>query len=134
MDFPDHAAQVEPLLAVADLARSLEFWVERIGGQTEVQWDSYARVRIGSGRVHLAVTGDPPPDRIVRLVPPPDDPATAYAEVVIQVTDCAEVCAELTSRGTRLLGPPAMPPWGGESRAFLRDPDGHLVEITSPQN
>jgi catechol 2,3-dioxygenase-like lactoylglutathione lyase family enzyme len=132
MSFPDAAARVEPLLVVADLSRSLAFWVDRLGGLVEVDVDSYARIRVGSGRVHLAVTGDPPPDRSVRLVPPSDDPATAHAEVVIQVTDCQRTCAELSSRGVSLLGPPTVPPWGGETRAFLRDPDGHLVEITSP--
>ena len=94
--------------------------------------DSYACIRVGSGRVHLAVTGDPPPDRSVRLTPPPDDPAIAHAEVVIQVSDCQKTCVELSSREVSLLGPATVPPWGGEMRAFLRDPDGHLVEITSP--
>lgn len=133
MGFPDPTARVEPLLAVVDLSHSLEFWVERLGAEVEVQWDSYARLRVGSGRIHLARAGDPPPDRAVRLVPPPRDPTVAHAEVVLEVTDCDAVCAELSSRGVDLLGPPAIPPWGGEIRAFLRDPDGHLIEVTSPQ-
>jgi hypothetical protein len=31
--------------------------------------------------------------------------------------------------GVELLGEPAEPAWGGEVRAFLRDLDGHLIEI-----
>lgn len=129
--FPDDAASVGPLLAVADLARSQEFWVTRLGGELLVEWDTYARVRVGAGQVHLAVTGDPPADRAVRLVPPIADRAQASAEVVIQVTDCRAVVEELQRRGVVFLGPPAEPAWGGEVRAFARDPDGHLVEITS---
>lgn len=68
--FPDAAAGVAPLLAVLDLQRSLDFWVTRMGGRREVQWDDYARIRVGEGEVHLAATGDPPADRAVRLVPP----------------------------------------------------------------
>ena len=83
--FPDAAASVCPPLAVADLPRSLEFWVTQLGGDLQVQWDTYARVRVGSGQVHLAVTGDPPPDRAVRLVPPTGAGAEAPGEVVIEV-------------------------------------------------
>jgi catechol 2,3-dioxygenase-like lactoylglutathione lyase family enzyme len=89
-------------------------------------------MRVGGGLVHLATTSDPPPDRDVRLVPPDDDPFTATAEVVIRVTDCRAVHAALEARGVPFPGLPVVPPWGGEVRVFLRDPDRHLVEITSP--
>lgn len=124
-------AGVAPLLAVADLPRALSFWVERVGAVVEMQWDSYALLRLGQGQLHLAVTGAPPPDRAVRLVPPHAD-ADATGEVVIHVTNCQAVVDVLQQRGVEFLGPPATPAWGGEVRAFLRDPDGHLIEITSP--
>lgn len=129
--FPDARAGVEPLLAVADLGQALEFWVKRVGAQAITQGDSYALLQIGDGRLHLAVTGDPPPDRAVRLVPPVDRDDEATGEVVIRVADCGAVVEALEKRGVRFLGPPATPSWGGEVRAFARDPDGHLVEITS---
>lgn len=94
-------------------------------------WDTYALLRLGAGRLHLAVTGDPPPDRGVRLVPPLASDRTATAEVVLRVADCAAVVAVLKGRGVSFLGPPATPAWGGEVRAFARDPDGHLVEVSS---
>lgn len=130
--FPDPRAGVAPLLAVTDLDRALEFWVERMGAAPEVQWDSYALLRVGEGRLHLAVTGEPPPDRAVRLVPPRGDAQEATGEVVIHVADCRAVVDVLQQRGVEFLGPPTTPAWGGEVRAFLRDPDGHLVEISSP--
>ena len=129
--FPDSSAGVDPLLAVANLDRALAFWVERMGAVAEVHWDSYALLRVGEGRLHLAVTGDPPPDRAVRLVPPIPDPHEATGEVVIRVADCQAVVEVLQHRGVEFLGPPATPAWGGEVRAFLRDPDGHLIEVSS---
>lgn len=57
--FPDSSASVDPLLAVANLDRALAFWVQRMGAVAEVQWDRYALLRVGEGRVHLAVTGGP---------------------------------------------------------------------------
>jgi catechol 2,3-dioxygenase-like lactoylglutathione lyase family enzyme len=50
---------------------------------------------------------------------------------VLTVADCRAAVAELEARGVVFLGPPAEPEWGDEVRAFARDPDGHLVEITS---
>ncbi|MBA3983596.1 MAG: VOC family protein [Acidimicrobiia bacterium] len=97
-----------------------------------MQWDSYALVQVGRGRLHLAVAGDPPPDRSIRLVPPVDADQQASGEVVIEVADCRAVVTALQSRGVRFLGPAAEPAWGGEVRAFALDPDGHLLEITSP--
>ena len=102
-----------------------------MGAAVEVQWDSYALLRVGEGRLHLAVTSDPPPDRAVRLVPPTVGPQEATGEVVIRVADCRAVVEALQQRGVAFLGPPATPAWGGEVRAFLRDPDGHLIEISS---
>jgi catechol 2,3-dioxygenase-like lactoylglutathione lyase family enzyme len=118
------------LLAVADLPRSLDFWVSRLGGVVELEWDTYAKVRLGAGAVHLAVTGEPPPDRGIRLVPPVVG-EEAHAEVVLEVADCRAVVEELEQRGVVLLGPASEPEWGGEVRAFARDPDGHLVEFSS---
>ncbi len=65
------------------------------------------------------------------MVPPRAD-ADATGEVVIHVADCRSVVDVLRQRSVEFLGPPASPGWGGEVRAFLRDPDAHLVEITSP--
>lgn len=132
MSFPDSTATVAPLLAVADLDRSLAFWSGVLGAEVEVRWDTYALLHLGAGRLHLAVTGDPPPDRPVRLVPPTGTGGTASGEVVLHVADCRAVVATLQECGLELLGPPAEPAWGGEVRAFALDPDGHLVEFTSP--
>lgn len=130
--FPDSSATVTPLLAVGDLTRSLSFWVGQVGAAVEVEWETYALLRIGAGRLHLAVTGDPPLDRSVRLVPPSLDDDQVVGEVAVQVTDCRAVVTALLGRGVTFLGPAVEPPWGGEVRAFVRDPDGHLLEITGP--
>ncbi len=52
----------------------------------------------------MAVTGDPPEDRAVQLVPPrgPGDEATG--EVVLRVSDCGAVVGQLEQRGVQFLG------------------------------
>ena len=48
--------------------------------------------------------------------------------MTLRVTDCQAVYEALRSRGAAFLTPPH--DWGTEIRCFLRDPDGHLVEIS----
>jgi catechol 2,3-dioxygenase-like lactoylglutathione lyase family enzyme len=48
--------------------------------------------------------------------------------MTLRVTDCRAVYEALRSRGAVFLTPPR--DWGVETRRFLRDPDGHLVEIS----
>ena len=59
---------------------------------------------------------------------PPADPDTAPAELIVAVPDCRAAHAELVSRGAVFLAEPVEYPW--EIRAFFRDPDGHLFEIS----
>jgi catechol 2,3-dioxygenase-like lactoylglutathione lyase family enzyme len=48
--------------------------------------------------------------------------------MTLRVNDCRAVYDALRSRGAVFLTPPH--DWGSEIRCFLRDPDGHLVEIS----
>ncbi len=127
--FPDLSATVDPLLVVADLATAMEWWHGLLGAQVIERIDGYVLLAIGDGHLHLAEVGPAPPDRDVELVPPLGSETTASAEVVISVANCHDVVRALQVRGVEFLGPPATPPWGGEVRAFARDPDGHLVEF-----
>lgn len=130
--FPDEHVTLAPLLAVSELARALEFRSGRMGFAVDVQWASYARLRIpGGGLLHLAEGGDAPPDREVGLQGPSRGSGNASGEVVLHVDDCRQVVAALEQRGVEFLGPAAEPAWGGEVRAFGLDPDGHLFEVTS---
>jgi hypothetical protein len=89
----------------------------------EVQWSTYARLTAGNAVPHVAAQGQAPPDRpTVELAVPTIDAGPVATMVVVPVPDCGRACAEL-------LTEPTTPAWGGEVRAFVRDPDGHLIEI-----
>jgi catechol 2,3-dioxygenase-like lactoylglutathione lyase family enzyme len=123
------ALGVAPLMVVRDIARSVEFY-RRLGFQPSVEWSTYAKLANGAGILHFAAEGDPPPDRPHVALRAPDDTANAVAAaIVVQVANCRRACADLVAAGVELLTEPAEPEWGGEVRAFVRDPDGHLVEI-----
>ncbi len=48
--------------------------------------------------------------------------------MTLRVADCQAAYEALRSRGAAFLTPTH--DWGSEIRCFLRDPDGHLVEIS----
>jgi hypothetical protein len=58
----------------------------------------------------------------------PGDPDQVSHAVTLRVTDCRAVYDALRSRGAVFLTPPH--DRGSEIRCFLRDPGGHLVEIS----
>jgi len=122
---------VAPLLVVADLARSLAFYEHVLGAARVTAGDSYAKLALGSGELHLATRSEPTPDKPgVTLVPPAAGAAEVHGEVVLHVRDCRASYAAFVARGATFLAPPSVPPWGHEVRAFLRDPDGHLIELS----
>lgn len=124
---------VAPLIAVSDVPASVTFYT-RLGFEPAVKWPTYAKLsHAAGGTLHLAAQGEAPPDRpTVALAAPSPGLDTASAIVVIEVDDCHRYCTDLAASGVELLGEPATPPWGGEIRAFLRDPNGHLIEINQP--
>ena len=56
------------------------------------------------------------------------DPDYQSTELIFRVDDCRATHQLLRSRGARFLSEPV--DWGAEVRAFFRDPDGHLFEIS----
>ena len=52
-------------------------------------------------------------------------------EVSFETTDVAAAVARAKKAGATVLAAPQVKPWG-QTVAFLRDPDGHLVEVSTP--
>ena len=80
----------------------------------------------------LVTGGEPTADKPTVTFAPPPDPDAASAELIFGVADCRAAYGELDARGAEFLTPPVEYPW--EIRAFFRDPDGHLFEISEARN
>jgi catechol 2,3-dioxygenase-like lactoylglutathione lyase family enzyme len=61
---------------------------------------------------------------------PPADIEHVSLQLTIRVPDCRRAYEVLTARGAAFLAPPVE--YEEEVRAFFRDPDGHLLEISEP--
>ena len=127
--FPDAATDLTRLLVVGDLPRSLAWYRDVLGAEVVGEYGGTSAVLRFVGSWLLLVTGgEPTADKpTVTMVAPPD-PDQASAELIIAVPDCRAAHAELVGRGAVFLADPVDYPW--EIRAFFRDPDGHLFEIS----
>jgi catechol 2,3-dioxygenase-like lactoylglutathione lyase family enzyme len=122
-------AAVTHILVVAHPAASRDFWVNVLGAELYREYGGTSVVLKFAGTWLLLVSGGgPTADKPgVTFAPPPDPDQVSHA-ITVRVADCHAAYAELTARGAAFLTAPH--DWGGEIRCFLRDPDGHLVEIS----
>jgi catechol 2,3-dioxygenase-like lactoylglutathione lyase family enzyme len=128
-DFPTTGVELRYLLVASDYARSLAFYCDVLGAKVVRQIsDALCLLSFGVGEFLLTVGGGPTRDKPTVTFAPPTGPDTVNSELNIRVPDCFAAYEVLRSRGAEFLTPPV--DWGYEVRAFLRDPDGHLIELT----
>jgi catechol 2,3-dioxygenase-like lactoylglutathione lyase family enzyme len=121
------------LLVVGDVERSKAFYTEVLGAELYREYGGTSAVLHFLGSWLLLVTGgEPTADKPgVRFSPPPNR-GTASHEMIIAVPDCRAAYEELLARGVEFLAPPVEYDW--EVRCFLRDPDGHLIELSESRH
>ena len=120
---------VTHILVVADPARSRDFWVDVLGAEPYREYGGTSVVLRFAGSWLLLVSGGgPTPDQPTVTLLPPADPDRVSHAMTLRVADCQAAYQALLARGATFLTPPH--DWGGEIRCFLRDPDGHLVELS----
>jgi catechol 2,3-dioxygenase-like lactoylglutathione lyase family enzyme len=126
-------SRVGAILAVADVARSVAFYRDRLGFEVEALYEdpAYATLVLGGTRLSLAEQGHPAPDRPGVSLLAPEDPSRLQVALVLEVPDARTVHAGLAGAGVYSIAEPYEPPWGGY-RFFVADPDGYLVEIEQP--
>ena len=129
MDFPTPDMTLTRLLVVADLERSKRWYRDVLGADVQGEYGGTSCVLRFLDTWLLLVTGGPPTeDKPSVTFAPSDDPDRAASELIVGVPDCRAAHATLVARGATFLTPPVEYPW--EIRAFFRDPDGHLFEIS----
>ncbi|HEY3164873.1 MAG TPA: VOC family protein [Candidatus Limnocylindrales bacterium] len=127
--FPADATDLTRLLVVSDLDRSIAWYRDVLGAELVGEYGGTSAVFRFVGCWLLLVTGGgPTADKPTVTMAAPADPDTTSAELIVAVPDCRAAHAELVHRGASFLAAPVGYPW--EIRAFFRDPDGHLFEIS----
>lgn len=123
------ASAVTHLVVVSDVDRSRDWYVRVLDASVYGEYGGTSVVlELPSSWLLLVTGGGPTVDKPSVTFTPPADPDRVSAELVFRVDDCRACYDLLASRGAAFLTEPV--DHGGEIRAFFRDPDGHLLEIS----
>jgi len=129
VELPASGMTLTRLLVVSDLERARAWYSDVLGAAVHGEYAGTSCVLRFLDAWLLLVTGGPPTDDKPGVTfEPPVDPDRVHAELIIGVPDCRAAYVALSARGASFLAPPVEYPW--EIRAFFRDPDGHLFEIS----
>lgn len=127
--FPTDGVELTVLRVVTDVDRSRTWYRDVLGATDYREYGGTSAVMRFQGVWLLLVTGGgPTSDKPTVTFAPPPDPDTVSHELTLRVPDCMVAYDILRNRGAEFLTPPVMQ--GREIRAFFRDPDGHLLEIS----
>jgi catechol 2,3-dioxygenase-like lactoylglutathione lyase family enzyme len=113
-------------IVAEDVGRSRDFYVGVLGGKVVLEGEPTI-VKLANGWVIINVGGGPTEDKPDVVLEAPTDPQRSNGFLNIRVADIQAVYRDWSSRGAHFLTPPM--DRGAELRCYMRDPDGHLIEV-----
>jgi len=123
---PKEGFVITHVLVVADPDRSREFYQSLLDGQVLLERDPVI-MKVANTWLTLATGGGPTDDKPGVSLGTPADPGHTSGFLNVRVADIALVYEEWSAKGAEFLTEPK--DHGREIRAYLRDPDGHLIEV-----
>lgn len=123
---PNEGFVITTFLVVSDQDRSRDFYVSVFGAKVVRDKDPVI-LRAANTWLILNVGGGPTDDKPTVTLSPPTDPNRTSAFMNVRVADIAQIYKDWSARGAQFLTEPK--DHGFEIRAYVRDPDGHLIEV-----
>src|ERR1700722_17408729 len=127
---PRDGVTITLFITVADIDRSAEFYERVFGGRILSRGDSKGasgHIQIENTWLIFNVGGCPPPDKPTVTLSVLADPNKINSFMNIRVADI-QACYKLwKSRGAEFITEPKDK--YGETRCYIRDPDGYIIEI-----
>jgi catechol 2,3-dioxygenase-like lactoylglutathione lyase family enzyme len=109
-----------------DVERARRFYADVLGGET-VYAGEPSIVALANSWIIINVGGGPTDDKPTVTLETPRDRDRVSSFLNIRVADIQAVYAEWSARGAEFLTPPKQ--HEAEIRCYIRDPDGHLIEV-----
>ena len=109
-----------------DVERARRFYTDVLGGET-VYAGEPSIVALANSWIIINVGGGPTDDKPSVTLEPPRDPDRVSSFLNIRVADIQAAYSEWSARGAEFLTPPKE--HESEIRCYIRDPDGHLIEV-----
>jgi catechol 2,3-dioxygenase-like lactoylglutathione lyase family enzyme len=123
---PAQGIALTHFVVASDVDRSRRFYAGVLGG--EVLKDGEPTIiALANSWIIINTGGGPTDDKPTVTLEPPRDPDRVSSFLNIRVADIHAVYEEWKGRGAQFLTPPA--DRGPELRCYMRDPDGHLIEV-----
>jgi predicted enzyme related to lactoylglutathione lyase len=131
---PSEGILLTHFIVSGDVERSRAFYSEVLGGET-LKTGEPSIVQLANSWIIINVGGGPTIDKPEVILETPPDHNRASSFLNIRVADIQAVYEEWRARGGEFITPPQ--DLGTEIRCYLRDPDGHLIEVgqtTTPES
>jgi catechol 2,3-dioxygenase-like lactoylglutathione lyase family enzyme len=110
----------------ADVERSRRFYTNVLGGETLLQGEPTI-VALANSWIIINTGGPPTDDKPTVTLQSPRDPDRVSSFLNIRVADIHAIYEQWSAGGAQFLTPPT--DRGRELRCYMRDPDGHLIEV-----
>ncbi|HEY7430713.1 MAG TPA: VOC family protein [Streptosporangiaceae bacterium] len=123
---PESGFVVTHFLVVSDQDRSREFYQDVFGAKVLLERDPVI-MKLANSWLILNTGGGPTDDKPAVTLTTPGDPGRASAFLNLRVADISACYAEWSAKGAEFLTEPKQ--HAHEIRAYIRDPDGHLIEV-----
>jgi lactoylglutathione lyase len=123
---PETGFVVTHFLVVRDQDRSRDFY-QTVFGAKVVNERHPVIMKIANSWLILNEGGGPTDDKPTVTLAPPEDPDRTSAFLNLRVADIGACYAEWSAKGAEFLTEPKV--HAREIRAYIRDPDGHLIEV-----
>jgi len=122
---PETGILLTHFIVSEDVARSRAFYADVLGGEVVLD-DEPTIVALANSWIIINTGGAPTDDKpTVTLIAP--DPNMISSFLNIRVANIQEVYDDWSAKGAQFLTPPI--DRGAELRCYMRDPDGHLIEV-----
>ena len=117
---------VTHFLVVSDQERSRDFYQSVFGATVLIERDPVI-MKLANSWLILNAGGGPTDDKPTVTLETPTDANRTSAFLNLRVADIAAVYEEWSAKGAEFLTEPKV--HASEIRAYIRDPDGHLIEV-----
>ena len=113
-------------IVAENVERAARFYSDVLGGEIVLAGEPTI-VALANSWIIINVGGGPIDDKPNVTLEPPQDPDRVSSFSNIRVADIQAVYRTWGERGAHFLTPPI--DRGQDIRCYLRDPDGHLIEV-----
>lgn len=124
---PTDGLLVTHFLTVRDQAKSRDFYAGILGGKVLAP-ESPCIIKLSNSWIILNNGGGPTPDKPEVTLEPPQNSTLVNNFLNLRVADIQACYIEWKAKGAEFITEP-LDNHGWETRCYMRDPDGYIIEV-----